>query len=228
MTGWAAMPSSPPTLVALTPVGLRFTMLHRGSLTGGFATHVSQQVSHRLSPVVASMGGRGGYGDSGLILGPNGSPMGRPAGPPGAPGRLIIPGGPGQFGQQQQRPNRPSIGLDGPEPSSGPGQLPPAHKYRPPPGFMNDDVQDPALNQTDPQEMLNKLRSRAGQWHQLAKLLPVLYAKGLDSNIIAEMTGLNPVDQNTWLVAGTVYDSIAASKKVGVLTRATVYGLVAT
>lgn len=84
---------------------------------------------------------------------------------------------------------------------------------------MNDDVQDPALNQTDPQEMLNKLRSRAGQWHQLAKLLPVLYAKGLDSNIIAEMTGLNPVDQNNWVVAGTVYDSIATSKKVGVLVR---------
>jgi hypothetical protein len=63
--------------------------------------------------------------------------------------------------------------------------------------------------------MLNKLRNKAGQWHQLAKLLPVLYAKGIDSNTVAELTGVNPVDQNTWVVAGTVYDSIAAAKVGG-------------
>lgn len=82
---------------------------------------------------------------------------------------------------------------------------------------MNDNVVDPALNQTDPQEMLNKLRNKAGQWHQLAKLLPVLYAKGFDSNTIAEITGLNPLEQNSWVVAGTVYDSVAASNKVRVV-----------
>jgi hypothetical protein len=42
----------------------------------------------------------------------------------------------------------------------------------------------------------------------------VLYAKGLDSNTIAELTGINPNDQNNWIVAGTVYDSIAATGKV--------------
>jgi hypothetical protein len=58
-------------------------------------------------------------------------------------------------------------------------------------------------------------RSRAGQWHQLAKLLPVLYSKGLDSNTISELTGINPNEQNDWIVAGTVYDSIAGTGKVG-------------
>lgn len=73
------------------------------------------------------MGGRGGYGDSGLILGPNGGSMGRPGGQGGPPNRLIIPGTPGSgFNPQQQR--QAPVGVD--EPASGPGQLPPAHKYR--------------------------------------------------------------------------------------------------
>ncbi len=80
---------------------------------------------------------------------------------------------------------------------------------------MGDNVQDPSLNTTDPQEIISKLRSKAGQWHQLAKLLPVLYSKGIDNNMVAELTGINPADQNSWIVAGTVYDSIAASGKVG-------------
>jgi hypothetical protein len=121
-------------------------MLHRGLVSGGLVSHAPP--SHRLSPVVASMGGRGGFGDSGLIMGPNGRPLGGPGGPQGPPGRLIIPGAPGQFNPQQQRQGRGPIGLDLSEPSSGPGQLPPAHKYRPPPGFMGDNVQDPALNTT--------------------------------------------------------------------------------
>jgi hypothetical protein len=213
-------------------------------LSGGRAPHAAgrsaQQQQQHVAPVsrgsgrgrrageqasfaAASMaGGRGGFGqDSPLIMGPNGSPMGRNAGPPGAPGRLIIPGqAPGGFGagRQQQGQGRPGIGLDGVEGGSGPGQLPPAHKYRPPPGFMNADAQDPALNQADPQEMISKLRSRAGQWHQLAKHLPVLYAKGFDTNTVAELTGVNPVDQNTWVVAGTVYDSIKATGQVRACT----------
>jgi hypothetical protein len=83
--------------------------------------------------------------------------MGRNPGAPGggAGGRLILPGehrfGGGQ--QQQRSGGGPplQIGLDGPEPSSGPGQLPPTHKFRPPPGFMNDDTVDPSLSQADPQ-----------------------------------------------------------------------------
>jgi hypothetical protein len=76
---------------------------------------------------------------------------------------------------------------------------------------MNASVQDPALAQQDPQEMLSKLRSRAGPWHSLSKLLPVLYAKGFDTSTVAELTGVNPVDQNLWLVGGTVYDSIVTT-----------------
>lgn len=131
-------------------------MLQRGTLRGGFATHCSPNCTHppRCTHLVASMGGRGGFGDPGLILGPNGSPMGRSGAPGGPPNRLIIPGGQGRFSQQQRAP----VGLPVDDPSSGPGQLPPAHKYRPPPGFMGDNVQDPALNQTDPQEMISKLR----------------------------------------------------------------------
>jgi hypothetical protein len=79
---------------------------------------------------------------------------------------------------------------------------------------MNETVQDPALVATDPQEMLNKLRAHGGVWHSLAKFLPVLYAKGFDTNTIAEITGVNPVDQNRWVVAGTVYDSIVSTGQV--------------
>eukprot|EP00775_Hariotina_reticulata_P001974 gene1974-2297_t len=160
------------------------------------------------------MGGRGSFGDSPLILGPNGGPMGRPGGQTGSPGRLIMPGSPGQFSQGQGRQQRPPIGLSDDAPSSGGGSLPTANKYRPPPGFMNETVQDPAMVATDPQEMLNKLRANGGVWHSLAKYLPVLYAKGFDTNTIAEITGVNPVDQNRWVVAGTVYDSIASTGQV--------------
>eukprot|EP00879_Flechtneria_rotunda_P031839 GHRR01034855.1.p1 GENE.GHRR01034855.1~~GHRR01034855.1.p1 ORF type:complete len:207 (-),score=58.86 GHRR01034855.1:481-1068(-) len=73
---------------------------------------------------------------------------------------------------------------------------------------MNDNILDPALADMDPQDMLNKLRAKGGLWHTLARFLPVLYRKGFDTNSIAELTGLNPVDQNRWVVAGTVYDSI--------------------
>jgi hypothetical protein len=89
--------------------------------------------------------------------------------------------------------------------------IPSGHQFRPPPGFMNDAPLDDAAANMDPDVMLNRLRSRAGQWHQLAKLLPALYSKGYESNTIDEMTGVNPAEQNRWVVAGTVYDSIAAT-----------------
>ena len=89
-----------------------------------------------------------------------------------------------------------------------------AFACRPPAGFMGDNVQDPSLNTQDPQVLISKLRSNAGHWHQLGKLLPILYSKGIDSNMVAELTGINPADQNSWIVAGTVYDSIAAGGKV--------------
>ncbi|KAF8061091.1 RAF1 [Scenedesmus sp. PABB004] len=168
--------------------------------------------ARRARVAAGATSGRGGYGDSGLILGPNSGNTGPPGGAAGRPRGLILPGGSGQFGASPGRP-RPGIGLseDGPGGAGG-GAVP--NKYRPPPGFMNADAQDPAASALDPQEMLSKLRAGAGHWHALAKFLPVLYAKGLDTNAVAELTGINPVDQNRWVVAGTVYDSIAATGQV--------------
>lgn len=153
-------------------------------------------------------GGRGRFGDSPLILGPNGSPARSNSAPGG--GSLILPGQYNQGGAG--RGQRSSIGLDDTPSNAAAGPLP--NKYRPPPGFMNENVQDPALAQADPQQLLNRLRAQAGQWHELAKCLPILYAKGFDTSTIAEITGVNPVDQNRWVVAGTVYDSLVATGQV--------------
>jgi hypothetical protein len=76
---------------------------------------------------------------------------------------------------------------------------------------MNDTPDEDAAANMEPSVLLSRLRSRAGQWHQLAKLLPALYSKGYDTGTIDEETGVNPVEQNRWVVAGTVYDSIAAT-----------------
>ncbi|WIA23448.1 hypothetical protein OEZ85_000200 [Tetradesmus obliquus] len=202
-------------------------MLHSHSLSSSLLGRPAPRSSSSSSHVAASMGGRGrggwsGSNDNGLILGPNGGGMGRSGGPQGPPGRLIIPGGPGQSFGGQGGPGRGGPGpggrsnleIDDSVPSSGPGQLPQPNKYRPPPGFMNEAAQDPAFAQQDPQDMLGRLRARAGPWHSLAKLLPVLYAKGFDTSTVAELTGVNPVDQNLWVVAGTVYDSIVSTGKV--------------
>lgn len=64
------------------------------------------------------------------------------------------------------------------------------------------------------EEMIGKLRSRAGHWFQLAKIIPALAAKGFDSNALDELTGITPVEQSLWVVASTVYDSLAASPEV--------------
>ncbi len=46
-----------------------------------------------------------------------------------------------------------------------------------------------------PDTMLNKLRSRAGKWHYLAKLFTPLYQNGIDNATIDQMTGITPVVQ---------------------------------
>jgi hypothetical protein len=46
-----------------------------------------------------------------------------------------------------------------------------------------------------PDEMLGKLRSRAGKWHNLAKMLPYLYRQGYDSSVVDQMTGITPAVQ---------------------------------
>lgn len=156
-------------------------------------------------------GGRGRFGESPLILGPNSNPSSRPSSAPGA-GSLILPGQYNQGGAGRGQGQRLPIGLDSAPSNSSAGPLP--NKYRPPPGFMNQNVQDPALAQADPQQLLNRLRAQSGHWHDLAKCLPILYAKGFDTGTIAEITGVNPVDQNRWVVAGTVYDSLVATGRL--------------
>jgi hypothetical protein len=73
---------------------------------------------------------------------------------------------------------------------------------------MDDAVVDDATANMNPDILLNRLRSRAGHWHQLAKLVPALNSKGYDSSAIDESTGVTPLEQNRWVVAGTVYDSL--------------------
>lgn len=69
-------------------------------------------------------------------------------------------------------------------------------------------VQDLGLS-TD--EMLNRLRSNAGHWHQLAKYLPALQRAGVDSMVIEEMVGLERRLQNVWVAAEQVYESVKRS-----------------
>lgn len=46
-----------------------------------------------------------------------------------------------------------------------------------------------------PEEMLQRLRARAGRWHTLARFLPVLYQSGYDSGAVDEATGITPALQ---------------------------------
>ena len=95
--------------------------------------------------------------------------------------KIIIPG----------RPSGPPPGGGGTlvvaDPASGTGMstdnmigesittLTPPSRYRPPAGFMNEELdEDTTLNLT-PQEMLSKLRSKAGRWYTLGKFIPALY-----------------------------------------------------
>ncbi|GFR49049.1 hypothetical protein Agub_g11075 [Astrephomene gubernaculifera] len=170
--------------------------------------------------------------DSGLILGPGGNDgsnnfqrakearliipgQQRPAPGGGRPQRILSPdkqqgarpGGEGSF-----LPDESSLGLVSNQ--ALPGGPPMLNKYRPPAGFMNETLPDDSTANTDPQEMLNKLRSRAGHWHDLAKFIPALNSKGYSAAVIDELTGITPAEQNKWVVSGTVYESVKASPAV--------------
>lgn len=55
------------------------------------------------------------------------------------------------------------------------------------------------------QVLVNKLRANAGHWHELAKMLPVLAAAGMDSTAIESETGVERVQQNAWTVSVQVW-----------------------
>jgi hypothetical protein len=118
-------------------------------------------------------------------------------------GGLVVPGGAG---------NTPSGGsLD----LAGSGAPPVVRNFRPPPGFMNKD--GPAssdIGGATSQEMLNRLQAQSGQWHQLAKLLPLLQAQGMDAFAVEDTTGLERKTQNLWTSAASIYDALKASGKV--------------
>lgn len=207
-------------------VTMAFSAAHMQQLTQGPCKHSSR--SRASLCVHARFGGR----DSGLILGPGGNNYGD-QNQKAKEARLILPGqqrqspsrGPQRLIQpEQQRPGgRPggenflpddsTLGLVG-ETQNLVGGPPTLNKYRPPAGFMNDTLPEDSTANMEPQEMLNRLRSRAGHWHELAKLFPALNSKGFDSATIDEMTGITPAEQNKWIVAATVYESVKASSAV--------------
>ncbi|GAX76910.1 hypothetical protein CEUSTIGMA_g4356.t1 [Chlamydomonas eustigma] len=163
--------------------------------------------------------GRGGNDFGELILGPNGGRGMSRQGDPRAP-KLIIPGGRG---------NSPPTGAPGqlimPEEGMGvTGMMDigdsvttptPPSRYRPPAGFMNEDgLLEDETSKMSPEEMMNRLRTRAGQWHMLAKCIPSLYKLSYTSANIDEISGITPSEQSRWVVASTIHDSLRLSGKV--------------
>ncbi|GFH09438.1 uncharacterized protein HaLaN_04578, partial [Haematococcus lacustris] len=89
------------------------------------------------------------------------------------------------------------------------------NQYRPPAGFMNEQLTEtPEFAAMAPQDMMNRLRARAGKWHQLAKMLPLLAKAGYDNTTVDEMTGITPVLQVRRKVAEWMYDTLVASGKL--------------
>jgi hypothetical protein len=166
---------------------------------------------------------RFGGGDS-LMLGGNQNQRqkearlilpGQPQRAPGG-GRLITPergGRTGPAGEPSFLPDDSTLGLVG-EQQNLAGGPPTLNKYRPPAGFMNETLPDDVTAHMEPQEMLNRLRARAGHWHELAKFMPALTSAGYSATAIDEITGITPLEQNKWVVAATVYESVKASPEI--------------
>ena len=86
-------------------------------------------------------------------------------------------------------------------------------RYRPPPGFMDQSstdlrALDPSLGPLNPQEaqqMMERIREMAGNWHQLAALFPRLTAGGYDMTVIEMECGIERATQNLWTVSQQVH-----------------------
>ncbi|GAB4818970.1 hypothetical protein N2152v2_006016 [Parachlorella kessleri] len=174
------------------------------------------QGAGRRLQVVARQGG--GYG-SGPSFGDR--PGGGPSFGRDPTGRLIMPGNGPQGGPAGRKLVLPGQqGGQRPQPGGGAGGAPsPAFgNFRPPPGFMDAPGKPEAPEATmSVEEMLNRLRSNAGEWHQQAKLLPLLLRAGCDSVAVEEAVGLERRVQNVWIAAEQVYESV---KKSGELSGA--------
>uniref|UniRef100_A0A7S3QWT1 Uncharacterized protein n=1 Tax=Dunaliella tertiolecta TaxID=3047 RepID=A0A7S3QWT1_DUNTE len=144
---------------------------------------------------------RPGTGPSKLILpGRQGPPSG------GMGGRIIIPE------QGTEKILAQGAQALGPELTTITGP----NRYRPPAGFMNEDMSPENMEtlKASPEEMLSRLRARAGRWHTLAKLLPALATAHFNASAVDELTGITPLEQSRWITAATVYDSLVQSGKM--------------
>lgn len=147
--------------------------------------------------------------------------MGGPGGNSGGdmnrqqPGRLIIPGQEGAG--QNTRPGGGGLVIPGGNNMSGVTGTAPStqgaefRNFRPPPGFMDAGGVKDTLPDIPQQEMLNRLQAQAGHWHELAKLLPSLQAKGIDAFAVEEATGLERKTQNLWTSSASIYDALKNS-----------------
>ena len=118
--------------------------------------------------------------------------MGRTTGTPGTPGN---PPSPPNAGPMPQAPMQPGGFTN----------------FRPPPGFMDDNVEDSSVPSLNTEEMLNRLQQGRGKWHELAGYLPKLQREGIDGSIVEEMSGVDRRTQNLWVNSSMVYASLKKS-----------------
>lgn len=76
------------------------------------------------------------------------------------------------------------------------------------------DAEEAEAAAASPQDMLRRLQAQAGRWHELARLLPLLQAKGFDAMAVEEATGLERRMQNVWTSASSIYRSLDKSGEV--------------
>lgn len=150
-----------------------------------------QHGTRAAAPVQARMGG--GQGDDRRLIIPGQQQQQQG-------GRIVVPGqGGGVPPRQGGQLSGGGSGLVG-----IPGQPPPMQNFRPPPGFMNADGPAPEETGMSTEEMLSRINSLSGSWHQLAKLLPALQRAGVDAIAVEEFTGLERKTQNVWQTSAQV------------------------
>jgi len=94
------------------------------------------------------------------------------------------------------------------------------NKFRPPPGFAQEDNStkwselDSQLKQMDPNQLMDMLSARAGYWHTLAKIIPILNRAGFDGKLLEDITGIDSRTQNLWMMSASVYDSLKLSSEM--------------
>lgn len=137
-------------------------------------------------------------------------------------GRIIIPGQ-GMTGRDNQGTgpsSAPKLILPGEGKGASTGNLAESgeqtayRNFRPPPGFMDAEVNESEDVDISPEVMLKRIQAQAGPWHELAKLLPILQSKGFDANVVEEATGLEKRMQNIWTSSASIYTALKKSGKV--------------